>query len=205
MAEVFITQKLLDKMTGNIMNKDKIEKLESTREQEMFVCPDCESKNIRTSQEEYKFTYGVGSNAVNLSANVPVSICSDCGFKFLDAIGEELCHNAICQYLGLMKPSQIKGLRDLYKLTQAEFAEITRLGQATLSRWERGTIIQNEAYDNYLYLLGFEDNMNRIRNRRKGLQYLESTSEIRSEPKFRVLIITPEILEQRDNFKLCAC
>lgn len=136
---------------------------EKEKSEESLVCSECGSRNITTKEEEYKFEYGLGEKAVELKAIVPLRTCGDCGCSFLDGEAEDLCHEEICKHLGVMNPTQIKDLRGLYDLTQAQFSKITKLGEATLSRWERGIIIQNEAYDNYLYLLGFKENFERVR------------------------------------------
>ena len=127
-----------------------------------LVCPQCGGRRVATMSEVHTFTYGAGQDAVELSAKVPVRSCEDCSFAFLDHVGEDICHEAVCQHLGVMGPSRIRSLRKLYGRSQAEFARITKLGEATLSRWERGIVVQNQAYDNYLYLLGFKENMERI-------------------------------------------
>ena len=41
------------------------------------------------------------------------------------------------------------------------------LGIATVSRWERGVLIQNEANDRFLRLLQFPDNVDRLRGERQ--------------------------------------
>jgi len=141
------------------------------------ICPDCGSNKIEMSEENHTFTYGRAEDKVDLRVKVPVQTCSECRASFIDHIAEEICHEAVCQHLGVMTPSQIKGLRKLYNLTQAQFREITKLGEATLSRWERGLVIQNQAYDNYMYLLGFTENLDRIRNRDKYSEFPQMTVE----------------------------
>jgi DNA-binding transcriptional regulator YiaG len=120
----------------------------------------------------------------------------------LDGDAEDACHEAVCRHLGVMTPSQIKALRTLYGLTQSQFSEITKLGEATLSRWERGIVIQNQAYDNYLYLLGFNENLERIRNRTKESKITEQIVNRNQNPQFRKLDVTGELLERKMNFKL---
>ena len=137
------------------------------------ICPDCGSNKIETSEENYRFTYGRGEDKADLRVKVPVRTCIECRASFIDHIAEEICHEAVCQHLGVLTPSQIKGLRKRYNLTQAQFREITKLGEATLSRWERGLVIQNQAYDNYLYLLGFPKNLDRIQSRDKSVEALQ--------------------------------
>jgi len=147
------------------MSRNSNSKQSGSGMSECISCPECGSGNVKTSEEEYSFPYGVGEHAVNLKPRVPIRTCSDCGFSFLDHVGEGICHEAVCKHLGVMTPSQIKALRGLYELTQAQFSEFTKLGEATLSRWERGIVIQNQAYDNYLYLLRFPENLKKLHSR----------------------------------------
>jgi putative zinc finger/helix-turn-helix YgiT family protein len=165
-----------------------------------IICPECGSKAIEIIEEDYKFTYGAGKEAIEITARVPVTNCKECAGKFLDANAEDICHEHICRHLGVMNPAQIKSLREHYHLSQAEFSHITKLGEATLSRWERGVVIQNQAYDNYLYLLGFLENLERVESRKKSK---EQDSKV-SEPVFREIEITSELLEQQRSFKLVA-
>lgn len=144
------------------MAKNSIVKSKHIDSKGVFVCADCGSSNVETYEEDYTFVYGTGENKVKLTARIPIRRCGDCGFSFRDWVADDICHEAVCHHLGVMTPAQIRTMRDLYGLTQAEFSEITKLGEATLSRWERGVIIQNEAYDNYLYLLRFTENFERV-------------------------------------------
>jgi putative zinc finger/helix-turn-helix YgiT family protein len=185
------------------MNRENNTEGKSVDREEKDLCPNCGSYNTERVNDNYTFTYGAGDDAVDLSATVPIIKCSDCGQGFLDHIAEDICHEAICRYLGVMTPSQIKDLRDLYGLTQAQFAEITKLGEATLSRWERGAVVQNEAYDNYLYLLSLPINFERIRHRRIGEEEEKPEPSIRVT-KFREIKITEEIKEKQKIFKLIA-
>lgn len=167
-----------------------------------FVCGECGSKKIETNQEIYKFPYGVGDEAVELSCKVPLRKCIDCGFSFIDGESEDICHEEVCKHLGVMPPSQIKALRGLYELTQAQFSEITKLGEATLSRWERGVVIQNQAYDNYLYLLGYEENLQKIRERGESPEPMEPAVKRVERSQFRELDVNDEVLQKKDSFKL---
>ncbi|MHA2407588.1 MAG: type II TA system antitoxin MqsA family protein [Candidatus Ranarchaeia archaeon] len=186
------------------MSRNSNSKKSGSGTSECISCPECGSGNVKTSEEEYSFPYGVGEDSVNLTPRVPIRKCSDCGFSFLDNVGEGICHEAVCKHLGVMTPSQVKDLRKMYKLTQAEFAEITKLGPATLSRWERGILIQNEAYDNYLYLLGFEKNLKKIRERGESTELMEPVVERNERPQFRELDVNEELLNRKNSFILCA-
>jgi putative zinc finger/helix-turn-helix YgiT family protein len=166
-----------------------------------LLCPDCGSSKIETSEENHSFTYGHAEDKADLIVKVPVRACSDCGASFLDRVAEDLCHDAVCQHLGVMTPSQIKGLRKLYNLTQAQFRDITKLGEATLSRWERGLVIQNQAYDNYLYLLGFPENLDKIRSRDKSGEVSPLSVDNGQDPEHRQGIMLRNIPPGSPTFR----
>jgi putative zinc finger/helix-turn-helix YgiT family protein len=177
-------------------NEKKIE-----HENSVMSCPGCGSEKVSSSMQEHKFTYGVSDAAVELSASVPVRKCDECGFCFLDSEADDICHEIVCKHLGFMTPKQIKGLRELHKLSQSQFAILTSLGEATLSRWERGVNIQNEAYDNYLYLLGFKKNIEIIQERKSGKASRQLSLE-KIQESFTALEITKELLEKQERFEL---
>ena len=115
-----------------------------------------------------KFEYGTGAKVVELVALVPLRVCAECAFEFTDSEAEDLRHEAVCHHLGLMTPTDIRGLRNRYGLTRAQFAEKTRIGEASLARWETGELFQTAANDNYLFLLTFPDNLELLDGRYEG-------------------------------------
>jgi putative zinc finger/helix-turn-helix YgiT family protein len=146
--------------------------MESTALQSQLVsdqsssqCPNCGSAKVETTMIDHEFPYGTGPSAVTLSARVPLRSCSECGFSFLDCIAEEAQHEAICRHLRLLTPAEVKAIRKSYGMTRAEFARVTRLGEATVGRWERGELLQNAAYDQFLYILSYPENMERLTHR----------------------------------------
>ncbi len=129
-------------------------------------CPECGSERIVTETIDHRFPYGQEDSAVELSARIPVRRCEECGDEFLDDEAEDLMHEAVCRHLGVMTPSEVRAIRQQCgSLSRAEFARITRLGEATIGRWERGQLIQNAAYDQLLHLLTFPENLTRLRQR----------------------------------------
>jgi YgiT-type zinc finger domain-containing protein len=64
-------------------------------------CPNCESFAVRVEDREDRFLYGVGADAVELVAHVPLHLCSDCGLEYTDEEGEQRRHDAVCKHLGL--------------------------------------------------------------------------------------------------------
>src|SRR5207244_12321620 len=128
--------------------------------------PNCVTSSMVSSAVAHTCADGLDENSVELTANVPLRHCNACGFEFLDDAAEDAQHEAICEHLQVMTPAQIRSLRQLHNMTAAEFADLTRLGVASILRWENGRSIQNAAYDDYLYFLGFDAHIARLRRRR---------------------------------------
>lgn len=170
---------------------------------EVMHCGRCESKKIETAFEDYAFEYGVGENQVELTALVPVRKCQACGYQFLDEAADVIQHEAVCKHLGVMTPAQVSSLRGLYGLNRAQFAKITKLGEATLARWEKSVLIQNAAYDNYLYLLGWKENLDRIRSRGKETGAKQAMDGNKVVSKFREIEeVSEELARRQSEFEL---
>jgi putative zinc finger/helix-turn-helix YgiT family protein len=128
-------------------------------------CSDCNGR-IRTENVRHVFTYGVGPEARDLECTLPVRICDACGAEYVDEEGEEIRHEAVCRHLNVLTPREIQTLRAQYG-TQASFAALTGIGEASLSRWETGASIQSKAYDNYLRLLQRPENIRSLLSRQR--------------------------------------
>ena len=170
--------------------------------EEIHMCPECGSENVKIEIIKHHFYYGKGDDQVELSANIPLSSCEDCGFSFTDEKADELCHEAICKHLEVLTPSQIRSLRKLYDYSQVEFASISSIGEATLSRWERGVLIQNKAYDNYLYLLGFKENLTRLQHRNNIQTIPETNRKNGVLSVFKAVEVDKGMLERQKSFRL---
>jgi putative zinc finger/helix-turn-helix YgiT family protein len=150
------------------MTDNRLNSVATPAAEDVLRCPACGDHDVSTTSTEDSFTYGVGRDAVLLTVVVPVRACAKCGHQFLDDEAEDIRHAAVCRHLGVMNPAAILALREKYGMSRAEFARITRLDEATLGRWERGALIQSGAIDQLLYLLGFEENWQRLRERVDG-------------------------------------
>ncbi len=169
------------------------------REATTLTCANCGSSAVETKWTQLEFEYGK-ADPVQLKVGVPLRICKECHFEYLDEEAEDLKHQAVCRYRELHTPSEIRQLRIGYKMTRAEFARLTRLGEATVGRWERGEGLQNGAYDQLLYLLGFVDNIRRLQLRapHTSRPCLELTAPL----SFRAIEMSPELLEASNEFSL---
>ncbi len=174
------------------MNRDELRRRSTGVVADTIVCPTCGDERVNTTVTRDEFSYGDGSSAVQLVAALPVRTCSKCGFKFLDGDAEDAKHDAICRHLGVMTPREVRCLREACGLSRTEFARLTRLGEATLGRWERGALIQNAAYDQLLYLLSFPENLRRLRAREdQPVAAVRTGSQDVTEPRFRALSADP--------------
>jgi putative zinc finger/helix-turn-helix YgiT family protein len=126
-------------------------------------CAQCGAETVDTIERRHKFRYGAGESAAELTVDLPVRRCGTCGFEFLDRESEKIKLEAICEHLGVLSPSGIRRVRERYGMTQAEFAEVTGLGTATLVRWENGSMNHTRAYDRYMRLLESPEVMRRLR------------------------------------------
>jgi putative zinc finger/helix-turn-helix YgiT family protein len=170
-------------------------------------CPNCECNNVTTTVERETFEYGEGSSAAQLTADVPVRTCANCGFQFTDGQAEEARHDAVCRYLRVLAPKEILELRKRYNMSRAEFAELTRLGEASLARWENGQLIQNAANDQLLFLLTLPSNMELLKRRatrNQGSETAQTSTESRDQ-RFSALGDVNSYRRQADAFSLCVC
>lgn len=169
-------------------------------------CPECGSEKIVTETIDHRFSYGQENSAVELSARIPVRRCEECGSEFFDYEAEDLMHEAVCRHLHVMTPSEVRSIRQQHgNLSRAEFARVTRLGEATIGRWERGALIQNAAYDQLLYLLTFTENLIRLQKRIEIeiAEPVESPKAISvSTQRFRSISPTPSLMTEAASFDL---
>ncbi|KKL05358.1 hypothetical protein LCGC14_2606830 [marine sediment metagenome] len=170
-----------------------------------LTCPQCDSSSIATRSELDAFIYGEGDKAVQLSAEVPIHRCAECGFEFLTHEAETAQHEAVCRHLGVMTPREIIAIRERYGMSRSEFARLTRLGESTLSRWERGILIQNAANDRYLHLLSYPGNLDRLREPRHLVGEMAS-NEAHSglSQKFRAIVDLAQKQKEASVFQLFA-
>ncbi len=145
-------------------------------------CFSCGSTNVSSTTEVEHFQYGDKEDVAMLSASVRVHHCASCDFSFTTEDAAESRHESVCRHLGVLTPKEVREIRDVYQLSQEEFSKLSKIGKASLARWEGGLLIQNQANDNLLYLLTFDDNVARLKER----AYLRNT-KITFSPKYRSL------------------
>ena len=144
-------------------------------------CPTCNVGQMHPMIVTERFPYeDDGTEVTVVAENVPIERCDnpECGEQLSGPEAARIRHEAICRALGLLTPAEILAVRERLNLTQAEFARLTRLGEATISRWERGRLLQNPAMDRYLRLIAHnEENVIFLRRLQEPPQEREPQSE----------------------------
>lgn len=156
------------------------------RREELFpeeTCVNCGSSQVTKEWKRQTFQYGADDASVELAAEMPVYTCLSCGYQFAGPEAEDARHEAVCRHLGVLTPREIMAIREHGGLTRSQFTELTRIGIASLKRWEAGALVQNAANDELVYLMVFPDNVVRLRERdhhqQINLQSLSGTAPSR--------------------------
>ena len=166
-----------------------------------LLCPECETL-VNTEWQTINFEWGLKEPRARLSARLPVRICPKCGFSYLDYVGEDLKHDAVCRHLNVLTPREIKQIRTSHRMTRTEFAKLTGLGEASIGRWERGELIQSVANDRYLRLLAATDGVLRLRDAIQNTTEEEEEAAEDFTPEFRIVSQTEQSRIDRSNFSL---
>ncbi len=129
--------------------------MSAEKEEQGRQCPSCGHQPLEARRIRDEFEYGPDGERITVIAEaVPVLVCPACGETLYGPEAAVVRHQAICRALGLLSPAEIKALRERLGPDQEDFARLTGIGVATLSRWERGRLLQTRALDRYLRLLG---------------------------------------------------
>lgn len=110
-------------------------------------CALCGTQAAVRSVQTQQFAYNENGEDVLLIAEIPTISCSACGETYTAEGAEEAQHDAVCHYLKRLTPREIRDLRQRLGISQAKLAEMTKIGIASIKRWESGTVIQNASLD----------------------------------------------------------
>ena len=160
------------------------------------ICDEC-GHQVTTTWHDHQFVYGSGDAAAEIGVRLPVRRCDCCDFGYLDEEGERLKHEAVCRHLGVLTPQEIRDIRARLGLSRAGLAELTGIGEASLSRWENGIKIQTLAYDRCLRLLCYTG----IATLLKQIARTPS-APLSQGRKYRFLKVTPVCIQRQASFSL---
>jgi putative zinc finger/helix-turn-helix YgiT family protein len=114
-------------------------------------CPECGKGQLVFLDRTEEFDFDLGDEMVKVRAeNVPVEKCDTCGQVISGPAAAKIRHEAICHAAGLLTPSEIKALRERFGWSQQRLADLAGFGLATVSRWERGRLLQNRSSNKVL-------------------------------------------------------
>lgn len=112
--------------------------------EKLIYCPKCEAeRNCRgeTRQESYDV------RGEKVTVTVPVWVCPTCKDTIVDeAFGDpvEKAYDAYRKSHGLLPAAEIKRIREQWRLSQASFAALLGMSQATINRYEQGALQQDK-------------------------------------------------------------
>src|SRR2546429_4040664 len=115
--------------------------LPEDKEGQGLQCPSCGHQPLEPRLIRDEFEYGPDEDRFLVDADsVPVLVCPSCGETLFGPEAARVRQKAIGRALQergrLLTPEAIKTLRERLGKNQAEFAQLTGIGVATLSRWE---------------------------------------------------------------------
>jgi putative zinc finger/helix-turn-helix YgiT family protein len=114
-------------------------------------CPECECGYLVPFTRDEELDYDLGGEAIKVIAkDVPVERCDSCGMIASGPAAAKVRHEALCHAAGLLMPSEIKAIREKLGWSLQYLAELTSFGLATISRWERGRLLQNPSNNKVL-------------------------------------------------------
>lgn len=115
-------------------------------------CPVCKSADMQELLESETFPYG--EEGTEITANVPVLRCKNCGFAYTDQRAEMARHAAVCSQMGLLSPDEMRHIRKtVLAMSREAFHAAYGLSSASVERWENGKLFQNEAADTLIRAL----------------------------------------------------
>ena len=117
-------------------------------------CGCCSTGHLETQFRQETVSHESESGTMSIKADrVPVSVCDTCGSVFVTAETARVRHEYICRAVGVITPAEVRAIRDRHGLSQSEFSQITKFGEASISRWERGRLLPSPSNSKFLKLL----------------------------------------------------
>jgi putative zinc finger/helix-turn-helix YgiT family protein len=99
----------------------------------------------------------VATDGTELTFKDKWSACKNCKQEFYSREQSMASSRAAAdvkrKHEGLLGPSEIRAIRDKYRVTQVELEQILGTGPKTVVRWERGTVSQGKAVETLLTVL----------------------------------------------------
>ena len=139
-------------------------------------CPECGCERPIETKEITEI-FNVRGEQVSVSGNA--NVCTECDNPLGDKLFDDLIQKAYDKYRvlhGMLNAQEIKAIREGYCLTQTLFARILKIGEATLQRYERGSLPS----------LALHDLLARARDRDQFLDLIEEAKGHLTEVDYKV-------------------
>lgn len=159
----------------------------SKMDKKVSFCTECEkytefTVDSRNAQKMIKGKYVTGT--------LHICKCKECGALMsvseYEKMDEEEFYGKYREMMGLLKPSEIKNIREKYGLSQANFAKLLGMGEKTITRYENGAV-QDEAHDNLLRAAKSEDFVLKLYKLRKFDFEINDGSSLYMEPTYETV------------------
>jgi putative zinc finger/helix-turn-helix YgiT family protein len=178
-----------------------------TRKQ--IICPNCATER-KAKQEKREETYTVRGQEITIP--VVVDVCTSCGESVFNPEQDQaLMERAYAEYRrrrGLLRPKEIKSIRERYGLNQKSFATLLGMGRATIARYENGSL-QDDAHDQLIRMCAKPQNMKVLLDDRGHLLSSHEKRCVRQEIENATLIerldissLMPDGADEYTGFRL---
>jgi putative zinc finger/helix-turn-helix YgiT family protein len=114
-------------------------------------CPCCKADSLVETTQAVDRAYEYEGDTINVSLpRVPVVRCNACDEVFFGSKADDVLTEEFRRLIKLLSPNRIKELRNELGISAKELGELTGIAPETISRWERGHVIQSRAMDKFL-------------------------------------------------------
>jgi len=119
------------------------------------TCPVCGKETLidRAGSFETPYVDRSGVERVLTVPNVHRLHCESCNEEIFDDAATRQIEDARRNAMGLLSAEQIREIRSQLGKTQKEMSRLLGVGEKTYCRWESGSFLQSQSFDNYLRLI----------------------------------------------------
>jgi putative zinc finger/helix-turn-helix YgiT family protein len=128
------------------------------------ICPLCEEEGTVSIIKDDVWTYThAGLGETYRVEGITCCHCSACNEKYIqpgmDKLNLPKITDAKRKLEGLMTSQEIEGLLQSLPFSQKQLEELLGIGEHSFSRWKSGSVTQNAACDNLLYLISSDPSL----------------------------------------------
>jgi len=119
------------------------------------ICPVCGNGRLANHAGvfETRYTDRSGVERSLTISNIQRLRCDSCGEEILDDAATRQIEDARRDAAGLLTTTEIRNLRLRLGKSQVQMSNLLGVGEKTYCRWESGSFLQSQAFDNYLRLV----------------------------------------------------